>query len=345
MNIELIDPVNDFRWKDFILKESDADVFHHPAWLNTIMKEYNFPIKIVAVVDEAEIKAGIPFAFMKSLTGAKKLISLPFSDYCNPLASNKEDVKYIFNYLEEKRKAENYSLIKLSALADIDNHYISEVKEMVHIIDILEDEDKMLKSFKRSMRLGIQKADRNELQTVIRNDEEGIDEFYKLHLMTRRKIGVPTQPKSFFFNILNSIFKNNLGFVATVYKKGRPIGSGLFLHFKNKLVYKYNASDPDYLQYRPNNLLVWEAVKFCIDNNLKELDFGKTDIENEGLRRFKRGWGAKEISLNNYYYPVVPENNLVNFLYQKVVSPVIRKTPEFIGKQIGETAYKYFPTF
>ncbi len=43
------------------------------------------------------------------------------------------------------------------------------------------------------------------------NSEEAMDDYYRLHCMTRKRQGVPPQPVSFFKNIFDFIVKQGKG--------------------------------------------------------------------------------------------------------------------------------------
>ena len=160
--------------------------------------------------------------------------------------------------------------------------------------------------------------------------------------MTRRKQGVPVQPKGFFYEIFDNLVKNNFGFFISVYYEQKVIASGLFLFSNNVFTYKYGASDPRFLYLRPNHLLFWEAIKYAKENGYAVFDFGKTDIKNVGLRKFKSGWGAIEKPLYYSYYPEVPDASKLNYIKNKIVAPIIRHSPVFVCRWVGELFYKYF---
>ena len=111
-----------------------------------------------------------------------------------------------------------------------------------------------------------------------------MEEFYSLHLKTRKKLGVPIQPKSFFNIIYDEIIKKELGFIVITYADSLPIGAGVFFGFEDVLTYKYSASDPEKLKLRPNHLMLWGAFQEGIKKGYKYFDFGKTEIQNEGLK-------------------------------------------------------------
>ena len=57
-------------------------------------------------------------------------------------------------------------------------------------------------------------------------------------------------------------------------------------------------------ELRANNLAIWKAIEFLADSGVETLDFGRTAKDNEGLRRFKRSWGATEKPINYFKFDI-----------------------------------------
>ncbi len=71
-----------------------------------------------------------------------------------------------------------------------------------------------------------------------------------------------------------------------------------FLEWKDTLYYKFNASLPGDLSHRPNDLLIWEALQLGKKKGLAYLDFGLSDIDQDGLIRYKRKFGTEEKTIS-----------------------------------------------
>jgi hypothetical protein len=84
------------------------------------------------------------------------------------------------------------------------------------------------------------------------------------------------------------------GFVVVIRLATRPIAAAVFLHEGCHALYKFGASELEFQHLRPNNLLMWEAMKHYSENGFTDLHLGRTSLHNEGLRRFKLGFGAAE---------------------------------------------------
>jgi hypothetical protein len=345
MAIIKINPLEDERWLRFISNDKCANIFHHPAWLRVLNRQYHYPVTAVCLMENDEITAGIPFCEVSGISQKKKLVSLPFSDYCNPLYSCEEQYlnfcSQLMDYYREKEQGnmEVYWGMPQELGFNAVHCYV------YHITELVKDEKAMMKSFHRTKSQGIAKSLKQGLDVKFSASYDAIESFYRLHLKTRKKLGVPIQPKKFFYHIYEEIFRPGFGFMVIISKDNVEIAAGLFMGFNETLTYKYNASDPDYLEYRPNNLIIWAAMQEGIRKDYKYFDFGKSDLENEGLRSFKDGWAAVEKPLYYSYLPGLPADGAsFSFIKNKLIAPVIRSSPYFVCKLIGEVAYKYFPS-
>jgi hypothetical protein len=118
--------------------------------------------------------------------------------------------------------------------------------------------------------------------------------YYRLHCATRWHHGLPPQPWSFFRKLHEHVIAPGKGIVALAEFQNQWIAGAVFAHHRDRAIFKYGASDPRYQHLRPNNLVMWEAIRWCCRSGMRSLSFGRTELNNEGLAHFKRGWGAAE---------------------------------------------------
>jgi hypothetical protein len=76
------------------------------------------------------------------------------------------------------------------------------------------------------------------------------------------------------------------------------VAGAVYLHSPTVAHYKFGASDESFQQLRANNLVMWHAIQWHGARGFASLDFGRTSLDNEGLRRFKLGWGTDETRLD-----------------------------------------------
>jgi hypothetical protein len=125
--------------------------------------------------------------------------------------------------------------------------------------------------------------------------------FYRLQVITRRRLRLPPQPFAWFRNLAECMGAKLKIRVAS--KDGTPVASIVTLQHGHSLVYKYGASDKAFSNLGGMQALVWRAVEDAKSQGLLEFDLGRSDWENEGLIRFKDQLGAARSTLTYWRYP------------------------------------------
>ena len=90
--------------------------------------------------------------------------------------------------------------------------------------------------------------------------------------------------------------------IAIASHEQHPIAASVYFQMGARAIYKYGASDEAFQQLRGANVVMWEALKWHARQGAKTLHLGRTSLGNEGLRRFKLGWGAEEQKIEYVKY-------------------------------------------
>jgi len=332
---------SDERWLAFVMSMPQANIFHHPVWVNLLAECYNYRPFVVALLDEGDrICAGLPILEVNSFLTGKRWGSLPFTDYCSPLYRDLSAFESLTQGLvglsQEKHNPRIEVRWELPACPSIHSysHYIQ------HTVNINQDVESISKSFHRTQRQNIKTAEKNGIQIERGENLDTLRVFYHLHCLTRRRQGVPVQPWRFFELLLNKVIEKGSGFILLAYKADQCLAAGLFLHWQQALIYKYAASDDSDQDLRPNHLLTWTAIRWGCENGYKIFDFGRTDLENQGLRTFKTRWGANEIPLT---YSMVSEKSPrpTNGRITSLMNRIIRNSPPWVCRLAGELLYRH----
>ena len=155
-----------------------------------------------------------------------------------------------------------------------------------------------------STRRNIRKATRLGVEVDTSISQEALDVFYRLHCLTRKRHQLPVQPFLFFQNIHDVLLSQGLGHFVRAVHEGKTIAAAVFLHFGDHALFKFGASDLAHQHLRMNDIVFWEAIRWFKEHGFRTLDFGRTDLENVGLRRFKSGWRSEEYPIRYYKYDV-----------------------------------------
>ena len=118
----------------------------------------------------------------------------------------------------------------------------------------------------------------------------------------------------------------------------------MFFKHKDTVVYKYSASNPNYLsKVTPNHLLTWTAIEGACLEGYRYFDFGRTSPDNSGLMRYKEMWGVQTDNLPYYYYPEVKgatSKKEKQFSY-RIMTGIWRYLPDPIVEFIGPKIFRH----
>jgi Acetyltransferase (GNAT) domain len=336
---ECVDPLRDPRWSAFVARSPDASVFHHVGWLSLLREQYGYRILARCVTEGDRIVAGIPFAHVRSRLTGQRLVALPFSDVCPPVSDGDGGelaLRTLAASITERYERDGIEVEVRGALGDLPARGKSFYH---HRLGLTSDIEAVRAGFNSRVRRGVARAERDGVEVIRGTSLRELDAFYRLHLRTRRRLGVPTQPKRFIRRFA-SLFEHGLGFVLLSTWEGQPISGAVFLCFNGVLTYKYSASAPEALKQRPNHAMLMEAMRWGCEHGLHTLDFGRTDLDGEGLRAFKRGWGAAERQVS--YVGLSRAQPALRSGVPGYLSKVISNSPPIAGRLVGEALYRHF---
>ncbi|MDH3223275.1 MAG: GNAT family N-acetyltransferase [Gemmatimonadota bacterium] len=327
------------QWRDFALSHPDSTTFHHPEWQELLRSHYGFRWMAPALVERGDIVAAAPFLETRTFSGRRKLTCLPFSDCVTPLARGPDHLAEYWRALQQEPLNRYPSVVvRTGGPAP---PVPSGTDWVRHLVDLRRAEEPLV--LPSSVRRNLRKAERAGLTYARRADPGAIEEFYRLHVLTRRKLGVPVQTRGYFRALHERIIASGLGFVGAVSRGSEVIGAGVFLQFGSTLIYKYGASHPAALSDRPNELLFARTLGIAQDEGYARFDFGVTRRTNEGLRRFKEKWGGVESPVFHAYIRGHPPDGSRPGVAHRVAATAIRRSPTFVCRALGAALYRYAP--
>ena len=96
MQIYMLNPLTDQRWSALVEQHLDASVFHTRGWLEALRRTYGYePVVYTTCPPGNELTNGIVFCKIRSWVTGNRLVSLPFSDHCQPLVDRTEYLCYL----------------------------------------------------------------------------------------------------------------------------------------------------------------------------------------------------------------------------------------------------------
>jgi CelD/BcsL family acetyltransferase involved in cellulose biosynthesis len=329
---------DDPAWQEFVAGAPDATAIHHPAWSRALADAYGYRTAVLAVRDErGGLEAGAVVARVRRLRGAA-WVSLPFSDHSPVLARDSASLARLAGGIAGWSAREGVPVEvrgDLPPAADWKETAIG-----VRQVLTLTDESSLRSRLYADHRRRLREAERSGLPVRVGRSADDMADFYRLHVETRRRQGVPVQPRRFFEAIWRHVIAPGIGMVTVVGERGRPAAAYVVFAWNRTAIGKYAPSDSSAWKLRPNHLLYWTVIGWARERGCSRFDFGRTESAHAGLQRFKAGWGAEAIPLS-YSHTGARTAAAGHGVLGATLSHVIRRSPAVVCRGLGALFYRY----
>ena len=173
-------------WLAFVRSHPDATTFHHPAWMDLMTDTYGYRPFVLALMDvSGEVAAGIPFLEVRSWLNGSRLVSLPFTDYCPPLARDAESLaRFTAGFARWSESAGDPRIEIRGTMPDAPG-VLTAVVGLRHVLPLEPDSRQVRARFKPGRSQGIRKALREGVDVRLTRSLDGLGAFYRLHCLTR----------------------------------------------------------------------------------------------------------------------------------------------------------------
>jgi CelD/BcsL family acetyltransferase involved in cellulose biosynthesis len=325
-----------------------SSAFHTVAWLEALYRTYGYqPIAYTTSPPGGSLENGLVLCRVTSWITGRRLISLPFSDHCEPLLHNAADEQVFASALEQTLRREKLRYIEIRPTqppADATSLCRSTQSYCFHQIDLRPDLTTLFGNCHRSStQRKIQRAEREGLICETGHSDALFDAFWSLLLMTRRRHRIPPQPKNWFRNLIDC-FGDALQ-IRVAYKGKQPVASILTLRHKDTLVYKYGCSDARLNNLGGTQLLFWRSIQEAKRDGLRTFDLGRSECDNTGLITFKDRWGSARSTLMYTRFSISPPSDRfghsVSEWAGRVARGLVSCLPDRILCMVGSVLYRH----
>ncbi len=339
-----LDPLRDTRWSRLLEKHPDASVFHSRGWLNALDRTYAYqPIVYTTSAPGMELTNGLVFCLIDSWLTGPRLVSLPFSDHCEPLVDSDETLRSLLGYLTQRFGSAGCKYIELRPLRsslDPTPGFGKSAAFHFHRLDLRPAAEVLFRSFHKSnVRARIRRAEREHLTYEAGRSESLLRMFYRLLLLTCRHRRLPPQPINWFRHLIDCMGDAVQFHVAS--KDGQPVASILTLTFKQTLVYKYGCSDRRLNNLGGTQFLFWKALQKAKEDGLQEFDLGRSDLQTPGLVTFKDRWGSARSMINYFRCPAPARQSGVTQWSASMAQSLFARMPDRLLVAAGRMLYRH----
>src|SRR3989344_1492559 len=138
------------------------------------------------------------------------------------------------------------------------------VEEANRFILNLDKEEKIWKSISKQKRKAVRKA--QDMKVEVRDiGYHEVSRVYNIYLSEMKGFGVPAFPIKYFDNFWYYMIENGLGKALGAYLDGTLIAALLGFTYNDRVHITISVSKKGYLDYRPNDILHWEFIRWILE--------------------------------------------------------------------------------
>ncbi len=329
-------------WNKYVASNPAASIYHKAEWRDLIRKSFGHPGLFFYARDAGNNIVGIlPLVHLKSRLFGNYLVSMPYFNYGGAIADHPS--------IEQKLMlaANDYAADRYASHIEyrdtIPREGLAVRSEKVNmILQLPNTADTLWASFAPKLRAQIRRSQKENTK-VLSGGLERLDDFYSVFARNMRDLGTPVYGKSFFRNILQSFPKACK--IITVSLDTRPVAACFLIGHRTLLEIPWASTIRDVNHLSINMLLYWEVLKFALENQYKQFDFGRSS-KGSGTFRFKQQWGAEPQQMYWHYWlqanGTLPALNPNNPKYALAIN-IWKRLPLYITKLIGPPIVKNLP--
>ncbi len=336
------DPLRDPRWLELTERHPDASVFHTPGWMEALRRTYGYePFGLTVSPPDEDIENGIVLCEVRSWLTGRRLVSLPFSDHCQPLADGGSQLDAIVSALKREVAGHGWQYVELRPLTQSAPLALDTADSFCyHQLDLRPSVDELFQGLHKScVQRKIARAEREKLHCSEGRSKTMLAQFYDLLVRTRRRHHRPPPPIAWFRSLVEC-FGDRLT-IRVAERNGRPIASILTLRHRDAVMYKYGSSDSEWHYTSAMHALLWSAIQAARAQGAVRFDMGRSDLENTGLIDFKSRWGARPSEVT-YLRHSVASRSRKSDLTQRIAGRIVALAPDLCLAATGRILYRHF---
>src|ERR1041384_5197632 len=149
MAVYVFEPLRDPRWAPFVARHPKASVFHSTAWLLSLQRTYSYiPLAFTTSGPGVALANAVVVADVRSWLTGRRLVSLPFSDHCEPLVDSADDLATLCAEIRRHRAEGRWKYVEIRPASPLTlgEGFGPTQTFYLHRVDLQPDLDTLLRS-------------------------------------------------------------------------------------------------------------------------------------------------------------------------------------------------------
>lgn len=336
----------------YIDQHIDSTVYHTLAWRKISSQSFGYKSwLLVALTPSNERIVGTLPLFLVRSPFSRRLVSVPFRDRGGPLWSSPEAFVALVKRAQGLAAQHGARFLQLKSIKPYPTDFIEacNLQERWYWINSAIDlqgldQAVLWKKIGQKTRNMIRQAEGAHLKfRDVTELDYALIAWYKLHLITQKRLGIPPFPKKFFQNLLHELGRDKGAKLFIVEQNNEPLAATIILLHRQTAIYGYSSSATTAQHLRPNDFLLFNVFNWLLDNDYSEFDLGSDAPGQTGLLFFKKKWMARQRQIPAYtsgqYVHALSDSSDSHYLHlRKILSCV----PLPLLRLLGNAVTKYF---
>lgn len=216
------------------------------------------------------------------------------------------------------------------------------VQPLTRIIHLGKSEDQILAEMDGDCRAAVRQAERNMLVFKEGTNLSDVRAYSELHSASWTRTGLSPHPSSYFDDMWNTLSPINAVKFFFVEKDGERIAAIILHLYKKSVFYWGGCSKEGTLSWRPNNFILWQAIRWAKTNGYEYFEIGQfypAPFGNEkeyNVGKFKVQFGKDEF-VPYEGQKIYRTNRILLLELLRVLQSTIKKLPQISFREKKKT--------
>ena len=299
-------------WDEILKRCAGTSAFHSTAWRVALDSAFGQLSSTYYVIKENDtLIGGLPAFVFKPIPGIKMIHSMPWHLFggIQLVADAEVDIKallelteeHLSNVVHDQNICETVFTLSPSRTAEY-GHRLTEIgyqkhsEHFTHLLKTSKDYDVLWNAYNKRVRGAVRKAVKAGVIVSDAHTDADLEAFYGIYLATIERLGGTPKPQS----LIQSLYRSRIGKLAIAKRDGIVIGGLLYLFFNRTVTLWCEASDLQYLEYRPNNAIFHHIIQWACAEGYEWVDFGASPPDHHGLIAHKEQYKAQRFGFCSY---------------------------------------------
>lgn len=307
LNVIEVDPQTDLRW-EALMANLPAGLIYHPIWHKVMEEVYGYKPLHLACEDSTGRLVGIlPLFRQRGLRSGCILRTVS----TGPLVCDEQANATLLQAAVEWTRARPGTRLHLKLISHMPDKLVDGLVGVpaYETYQLALPERLELLHLDSAIKRAINKAIKSGVRVREAETEDELRAWYSLYLQTMRKLVVLPYPYRYYQVAWRRLRSRGLLrlLLAEQVGAGRRnlLGGILLLLYGQTVSFASGGWREQDQALRANDILHWQAIQDACAAGFRWYDLGIVDLDNQGLARYKRKWGAQPEIVYDYSYPIV----------------------------------------